>query len=56
MNYTHNTVVHKTNFVNPRDGTHTNWIENFWSNMKVKLKSIRGSQNRMVDGHLDKYV
>ena len=55
-NYNHRIVIHKTHFVNPGDGTHTNWIENLWSNMKSKLKVIRGSQNRMVDGHLDEFV
>ena len=56
MDYDHRIVIHETNFVNPTDGTHTNWIENLWSNMKAKLKSLRGSQNKMLDGHLDEFV
>ena len=55
-NYQHRTVIHECEFVNPTDGTHTNWIEIFFSNMKAKLKVIRGSQRRMLDGHLDEFV
>ena len=46
MNYVHKTVIHKDNFVNPNDGSHTNWIENFWSNLKYKLKLVKGSQKK----------
>ena len=56
MGYDHRIVIHETNFVNPEDGTHMNWTENLWSNMKAKIKSLRGSQNRMLDGHLDEFV
>ena len=56
MDYDHRVVIHETNFVNPVDGCHTNWIENFWSNMKAKLKVIRGSQKKMLDGHIDEFV
>ena len=56
LNYIHKTVIHETHFVNPVDGTHTNSIENFWSNMKAKLKVMHGSQKSMLDGHLDEFV
>ena len=56
MNYTHNIVIHKEHFVNPDNGSHSNWIENIWGNLKIKLKSIRGCQNVMLDGHLDEYI
>ena len=56
MNYTHNTVIHKTNFVNPATGAHTNLIENFWSHLKYKLKIVKGSQKRMTDGHVDEFL
>ena len=55
MNYNHNFVIHKREYVTA-DGIHSNWIEKFWSNLKAKLKSIRGSQGSMVDGHLDEYL
>ena len=56
MNYEHNIVIHKENFVNPLTGHHTNWIEGFWGNLKMKLKSVRGSQRNMLDGHLDEFL
>ena len=56
MNYTHNTVIHDQHYVNPVTNEHTNWIENFWSNLKYKLKIVKGSQGRMVDGHIDKFL
>ena len=56
MNYQHNTCIHKEHFVNPVNGAHSNWIENVWGNLKIKLKSIRGSQKTMLDGHLDEYI
>ena len=34
MNYRHNVVIHKENFVNPDNGSHSNWIENIWGNLK----------------------
>ena len=54
MQYTHYTVIHKDHFVNPNDGTHTNWIENLWSNLKYKL--VKGSQKSMTDGHIDEFL
>ena len=56
MNYTHNSVVHERYYVDPNTGIHSNWIENFWGNMKIKLKSVRGSQGDMLDGRIDEYL
>ena len=56
LNYQHFTVIHDQFYVDPITGTHTNWIENFWSNLKMKLKAVRGSQKNMTDGHLDEYL
>ena len=56
MNYIHQYCVHKDHFINPANGVHSNWIENIWSNLKLKLKSLWGSQNKMLDAHLDKYI
>ena len=52
----HFTVIHDKNYVDLIIGTHMNWIENLWSNLKAKLKSIRGSQKKMVDGHIDEFI
>ena len=56
MNYTHNTVIHKEYFVDPNSGVHSNWVENFWGNLKMKLKAIRGSQKKMLDAQIDEYL
>ena len=56
MNYTRNFVNHKDFYVDPITGVHSNWIENLWSNLKIKLKSLRGSQDNMLDGHIDEYI
>ena len=56
MNYTHNTIIHKENFVDPNSGAHTNSIENFWGNLKLKLKGIRGSQKKMLEAHIDEFM
>ena len=37
------------------DGVHTNSIENVWSNLKVHLRSVHGSQGIMLDGYIDEY-
>ena len=56
MNYIHQFCIHKEHFVNPANGVHSNWIENIWGNLKIKLKSLRGSQNKMLDGHIDEFM
>ena len=56
MNYTHHVVIHRENFVDPITRKHTNWIEGFWGNLKMKLKGIRGSQQQMLDGHIDEFL
>ena len=55
MRYTHKFCVHERRYVS-QDGTHSDWIENFWSNLKIKLKSKCGSQGSMLDGHIDEYL
>ena len=53
MNYTHLVCIHKEHFINPANGTHRNWIENFWGNLKIKLKSLHGrKQNRKNQGSI----
>ena len=43
MNYTHHTVCHDRNFVDPETGVHTNGIEGLWSRAKSKIKAMHGS-------------
>ena len=55
-NYSHKFVEHERFYVDPKTGVHSNHIENVWANLKMKLKSLRGSQNSMLDGHIDEYT
>ena len=49
IQYTHDTVKHKKNFVDPKTGTHTQNVENMWSHLKAKrprvLKNITEIEN-----------
>ena len=56
MGFNHLSVVHKNYLVDPVTGVHTNYIENLWSNLKAVLKSKRGSQGKMLEGHLDEFM
>ena len=55
MNYEHKTVIHQREFVS-RTVIHTNCIESFWGNLKIKLKAKRGLQGAMLDAFIDKYL
>ena len=56
LNYTDNVVIHDRYYVDPTREKHTNWIKNYWSNLKIKLKSVHGSQKTMTHGDLDEYL
>ncbi len=56
QNYTHLTVNHSRNFVDPRTGTHTNHVEAYWSRMKKKFKSMLGMNEEMLPGHMDEFM
>ena len=52
--YTHLTVNHSENFVDPNTGAHTQNIEGFWAHSKQFLKAMHGSQN--LPNHLDETI
>lgn len=56
LGYVHKTVKHKEHLVDPDTGVHTNWIENLWSVLKSVTKSLRGSQQEMLEGHVDEFI
>ena len=56
MHFTHRTVIHEQHFVDSNTGVHTNSIENIWSNLKMCLKSIRGSQLQMLVTLTNTYI
>ena len=46
----HQSVNHTRNFVGPLTGAHTNRVENFWKNVKMKLKSMSGTDRELISG------
>ena len=52
----HRTVNHSRHFVDPTTGAHTQAIESYWSQVKTKLKSMRGTTDEMLGGHIDEYM
>lgn len=54
--YIHETVNHHYNFVCPRNGTHTNNVECFWKNMKMKFKAMSGTSRDLLAGYLDEHL
>ncbi len=53
LDYTHKRVCHERNFVNPFDGTHTNRIEDIWSHVKIKWRSMHSVNAANRGAHLD---
>lgn len=54
--YIHHAVNHRRNFVCPLTGAHTNHVENFWKNMKMKNKAMSGTLRHMLPGYLDEHM
>lgn len=52
--FTHLTVNHSVNFVDPNSGAHTNTIESTWSALKKSLLS-NGTQKTLYDIYFSKY-
>lgn len=52
-NFKHLTVNHSESFVSPRDGSHTQTIEGFWSAMKRKLR-MKGTYHGSMEMIFDK--
>ena len=51
--YTHSTVIHERDFVDPIDGTHTNGIEGHWGNLKQRFKRMHGTDLHNRPNHVD---
>lgn len=56
MNYSHQTVNHSENFVNPATGEHTQTIESNWHKFKMRNKRQCGTHRHMVDGYLCEFL
>ena len=56
MNYTHHTVCHDRNFVDPETGVHTNGIEGLWSRAKSKIKAMHGTSRDLILEYIAEYM
>ena len=54
--FSHLTVNHHYNFVDPETGAHTQSIECLWSETKKKNKQQYGSHRRMLDSYLCEFL
>jgi transposase-like protein len=56
MGYTHNTVNHSMNFVDPATGAHTQHIERSWKAAKERNKRHNGTHRTMIDSYMCEYM
>jgi transposase-like protein len=52
MGYTHETVNHSLNFVDPNTGANTQRIERTWKSAKERNKRHNGTHRQMVDSYM----
>ena len=50
------TVNHSITFVDPTTGTHTQHIESFWNQVKLKLKRMKGCHSDQIPSYLDEFM
>lgn len=56
FNYTHATVNHNLNFIDPITGAHTQRIESHWGHVKTEIvRKMRGTSLNLLPGHLATY-
>ena len=56
LGYTHTTVNHSQHFVDPDDGTCTNWIESYWNAVKRRFKKMYRTAKEIVLSYLDEHM
>ena len=54
--YTHLTVNHTYNFVDPISRTHTQNVENMWSRAKRRNKRHNGTHRQMLESYLCEFM
>lgn len=53
--YSHFTVIHSENFVDPTTGAHTQSIESTWSHFKSRHKEERGTSRNLFQSYLNQF-
>ena len=53
--YTHLTVNHSLNFVDPDTYAHTQNVENFWMRAKFRSKKERGTSKNLLPSYLQEF-
>lgn len=56
MSFTHETVNHSANFVDPETGAHTQTIESHWNVFKRRNKRQSGTHRHMVEGYMCEFL
>lgn len=56
QNYTHATVNHSLNFVDPVTKTHTQRVERMWREVKRVKRRYEGIPHSQVDAHISEYL
>lgn len=54
--YSHNTVNHHKNFVNPTNGTHTQTVERMWREVKRVKRRYEGISSNDMNDHIGEYL
>jgi len=54
--YSHYTVNHSQNFVDPATGAHTNTIEGTWANFKCRHKEEHGTRRELFGSYISQFV
>lgn len=56
QNYTHTTVNHTQNFVDPVTKTHTQRVERMWREVKRVKRRYEGIPHSQIDSHISEYL
>ena len=54
--FSHSTVNHSLNFVDPVTGTHTQHVESYWSRAKRKLRRMHGTSDKLLPSYIDEFM
>uniref|UniRef100_A0A0L8H004 ISXO2-like transposase domain-containing protein n=1 Tax=Octopus bimaculoides TaxID=37653 RepID=A0A0L8H004_OCTBM len=54
--FSHFKVNHSENFVDPTTGVHTNSVECYWKNARLRFKTMMGVHTDIVESYLDEFL